>query len=60
LTGYGEENLDGALDLDHQPDATNPFDEEDKEKEEETKTDYQLDRALDLVRAISVAAERKE
>lgn len=60
LTGYGEENLEGALDLDHQPDATNPFDEEDKEKEEETKTDYQLDRALDLVRAISVAAERKE
>lgn len=60
LTGYGEENLDGALDLDHQPDTTNPFDEEDKEKEEETKTDYQLDRALDLVRAISVAAERKE
>jgi carboxyl-terminal processing protease len=60
LTGYGEENLDGALDLDHQPDATNPFDEEDKEKEEETKTDYQLDRALDLVRAIWVASERKE
>ena len=60
LTGYGEENLEGALDLDHQPDATNPFDEEDKEKEEENKTDYQLDRALDLVRAISVAAERKE
>ena len=60
LTGYGEENLQGALDLDHQPDATNPFDEEDKEKEEDTKTDYQLDRALDLVRAIWVAAERKE
>lgn len=60
LTGYGEENLDGALDLDHQPEAVNPFDEDDKEKEEDIKTDYQLDRALDLVRAIWTAFERKE
>ncbi len=58
LTGYGEENLEGALDLDHQPENTNPFDEEEKE-EEDKKTDYQLDRALDLVRAIWVISERK-
>lgn len=60
LTGYGEENLQGALDLDHEPDASNPFDEEKTEKEEDNKADYQLDRALDLVRAIWVASERKE
>ncbi len=59
LTGYGEENLEGALDLDHEPTAENPFDEEKKDKKDEKPADYQLDRALDLVRAIWVANQRE-
>ncbi len=59
LTGYGEENLTGALDLDHAPTAENPFDEEKKDKKDEKPADYQLDRALDLVRAIWVANQRE-
>ena len=60
LTGYSEENLEGALDLDHAPEAKNPFDEdEQKDKKETEKTDYQLDRALDLVRGIWVANQRE-
>lgn len=60
LTGYGEENLTGALDLDHAPTAENPFDEEEKkDKKDDKPADYQLDRALDLVKAIWVANQRE-
>lgn len=59
LTGYGEENLDGALDLDHQPEAKNPFEEKEEKTDKEVKSDYQLDRALDLVRGMWIVY-RKE
>ena len=59
LTGYGEENLTGALDLDHAPQADNPFDEDKKDQKDVKPADYQLDRALDLVRAIWVANQKE-
>ncbi len=59
LTGYSEENLTGALDLDHVPEAKNPFEEEKKDTPKEDKSDYQLDRALDLVQGIWVANQKE-
>ncbi len=56
LTGYSEENLEGALDLDHMPQAKNPFEEE---TPKEDKSDYQLDRALDLVKALWVDSQKE-
>ncbi len=66
ITGWGEGDLDGALsaeegkkakDTEVKKEAEAPKDGEDKEAE---KTDYQLDRALDILNAMAVMAEQKE
>ncbi len=59
LTGYGEENLMGALDLDHIPESKNPFEEAPADKKETKPLDYQLERALDLVQGIWVANQKE-
>lgn len=61
LTGWGEENLDHALESEDGKKTPEEIllDSEDK-KEDEKPKDYQLERALDLVRAIWVANQREE
>ena len=61
LTGWGEENLDHALESeDGKKTPEKVLSEEDKKKEEEKPKDYQLERALDLVQAIWVARQQEE
>ena len=60
LTGWGEENLDHALEGEDGKKTPEEILEEDSKKKEEKPKDYQLDRALDLVQAIWIAAQREE
>ena len=61
LTGWGEENLDKALESEDGKKTPEEIllEKEDK-KEDEKPKDYQLERALDLVRAIWIANQREE
>ena len=61
LMGWGEENLDHALESEDGKKTPEEIliEDEDKKKEEKPK-DYQLERALDLVRAIWIANQREE
>ena len=58
LTGWGEENLDHALEgEDGKKTPEEILDGEDKKKEEKPK-DYQLDRAIDIVKAMGIYQSR--
>ena len=61
LTGWGEENLDHALEGEDGKKAPEEIllDKEDK-KEDEKPKDYQLERALDLAKAIWIANQQEE
>ena len=60
LTGWGEENLDHALEGEDGKKTPEEILTEKDDKKEEKPKDYQLDRALDLVRALWVAEQREE
>ena len=60
LTGWGEENLDHALESEDGKKTPEEILLEKEEKKEEKPKDYQLDRALDLVQAIWIANQREE
>lgn len=65
ITGWGEGDLDGALSAEEgkkAKDTEQPkIDEVKKESDEDDKKkDYQLDRALDILRAMAVLTEQKE
>ncbi len=60
LTGWGEENLDHALESEDGKKTPEEILPEKEEKKEEKTKDYQLDRALDLVQAIWIANQREE
>ncbi len=63
ITGWGEGDLDGALSAEEGKKAKDtelPKEEEKKPEDETAKKDYQLDRALDILKAMSVFSEQKE
>lgn len=63
ITGWAESDLDGALSAEEGKKAKEteqPKQEEKKTENDNTKKDYQLDRALDILKAMSVFAEQKE
>lgn len=63
ITGWGEGDLDGALSAEEGKKAKEteaPKEEEKKESDSDEKKDYQLDRALDILKAIAVLNEQKE
>ncbi|MBQ4472085.1 MAG: S41 family peptidase [Alphaproteobacteria bacterium] len=64
ITGWGEGDLDGALSAEVGKKAKDTTEFVPEEKTDDTKkdekTDYQLDRALDILRAMSVMAAQKE
>lgn len=60
LTGWGEENLDNALESEDGKKTPEEILTEDKEKTDETPKDYQLDRAVDLVKALWIAKQQEE
>lgn len=60
LTGWGEENLDHALESEDGKKTPEEILSEDEDKKDEKSKDYQLERSLDLVRAIWVALQREE
>jgi len=63
ITGWGEGDLDGALSAEEGKKAKEtekPKNDAKEETESNEKKDYQLDRALDILRAISVFSEQKE
>ena len=60
LTGWGEENLDHALESEDGKKTPEEILIEKEDKKDEKPKDYQLDRALDLVQAIWVANQREE
>lgn len=59
LTGWGEENLDHALEGEDGKKAPEEILNDDKKKDEKPK-DYQLERALDLVQALWIASLAEE
>lgn len=64
ITGWGEGDLDGALSAEEGKKAKEteaPKEEEEpKTSDSDEKKDYQLDRALDILRAMAVLSEQKE
>ena len=63
ITGWGEGDLDGALSAEEGKKAKEteaPKEEEKKESDPDEKKDYQLDRALDILKAMAVLNEQKE
>ena len=60
LTGWGEENLDHALESEDGKKAPTEILLEKEDKKDEKPKDYQLDRALDLVQGIWIASQREE
>ncbi len=60
LTGWGEENLDHALESEDGKKAPEAIQLDQEDKKDEKQKDYQLDRALDLVQAIWIANQREE
>ncbi len=63
ITGWAEGDLDGALSAEEGKKAKEteaPKEEEKKESDSEEKKDYQLDRALDILKAMAVLKEQKE
>ncbi len=62
ITGWGEGDLDGALSAEEGKKAketASPKEAPKEKTEAEGKQDYQLDRALDILRAMSVVSDRK-
>lgn len=63
ITGWGEGDLEGALSAEEGKKAKDTEvrkEEDQKETDSDEKKDYQLDRALDILRAMAVFAEQKE
>ncbi len=60
LTGWGEENLDHALESEDGKKAPEAIQLDQEDKKDEKQKDYQLDRALDLVQAIWIANQWEE
>jgi len=62
ITGWGEGDLDGALssEVGKKAKDTQPVTDNPEEKKSDAKEDYQLDRALDILRAMAVFSEQKE
>ena len=60
LIGWGEENLDHALESEDGKKTPEEILNEDEKKKDEKPKDYQLERALDLVQAIWIANQREE
>jgi len=63
ITGWGEGDFDGALSAEEgkkAKDTEQPKEEEVKDTKTDEKKDYQLDRALDILKAMAVISEQKE
>ncbi|MGN0919357.1 MAG: S41 family peptidase [Alphaproteobacteria bacterium] len=60
LTGWGEENLDNALESEDGKKTPEEILIEKENQPDEKPKDYQLDRALDLVQALWIASQAKE
>ena len=60
LTGWGEENLDHALESEDGKKTPEEILMEKEDKKDEKPKDYQLDRALDLIQALWIANQQKE
>lgn len=63
ITGWAESDLDGALSAEEGKKAKEteqPKKDENKEHTEEEKKDYQLDRAMDILKAMAVYSKQKE
>jgi len=63
ITGWAESDLDGALSAEEGKKAKDtelPKEAEKKDEDNSAKKDYQLDRALDILRAIAVFSKQKE